>query len=66
MEALYKKGSWDLDHHNQNNIPGGFSFYAPGPQGVDLTHAKEATFAYSVMFEQAWKWNLGGKLPGFC
>jgi hypothetical protein len=40
MEAIYEKGSWDLDHHHHNNIPGGFSFYAPGPQDVDLTHAK--------------------------
>jgi hypothetical protein len=62
MEALYPKGSWILHH----DIPGGFSFYAPGPRNVDLTRAKEATFAYSVMFEKDWEWNLGGKLPGFC
>ena len=62
MEAVYAKGSWDL-HRGSD---GGFSFYAPGPQDVDLTLAKEATFGYSVMFEEGWKWNLGGKLPGFC
>jgi hypothetical protein len=62
MEAVYAKGSWDL-HRGSD---GGFSLYAPGPQHVDLTLAKEATFGYSVMFQEGWEWNLGGKLPGFC
>jgi len=61
MEAVYAQGSWDL----HRGVQGGFSFYAPGPQHVDLTLAKEATFAYSVMFEAGWDWNRGGKLPGF-
>jgi len=62
MEAVYAKGSWDLHRGSQ----GGFSFYAPGPSHVDLTLAKEATFGYSVMFEEGYDWNRGGKLPGFC
>jgi hypothetical protein len=63
LEASYSKGSWAL---NNNGAPGGFSFYASGPPDVDLTTAKEATFGYSVMFEQGMEWSLGGKLPGFC
>jgi len=62
MEAVYAQGSWDL----HRGTDGGFSFYAPGPEHVDLTLAKEATFGYSVMFEEGWEWNRGGKLPGFC
>jgi hypothetical protein len=62
MEAVFPQGSWSL----RPGSVGGFSFYAPGPQGVDLTIAKEATFGYSVMFENGWQWNMGGKLPGFC
>jgi hypothetical protein len=62
MEAHFAQGSWDL----HNGAPGGFSFYAPGPSTVDLTLAKEATFAYSVMFEEGFDWCIGGKLPGFC
>ncbi|KAI0291420.1 hypothetical protein BC826DRAFT_1186894 [Russula brevipes] len=61
LEASYAKGSWALN----NGAPGGFSFYASGPADVDLTTAKEATFGYSVMFEQGMDWSLGGKLPGF-
>lgn len=33
---------------------------------MDLTLAKEATFGYSVMSEEGWEWNPGGKLPGLC
>jgi hypothetical protein len=62
MEAVFDEGSWALNPGSD----GGFSFYAPGPQHVDLTLAKEATFGYSVMFEEGWEWNLGGKLPGLC
>lgn len=43
---------------------GGVSFYAPGPSSVDLTNAKEATFGYSIYFENGFAFNMGGKLPG--
>jgi len=60
MKAHYPKGSM-----NFGSTPrGGFSFYAPGPSDIDLTTAKEATFGYSVFFEEGFKWVLGGKLPG--
>jgi hypothetical protein len=62
MQAKYPEGSY---------IPskkplGGFSFYAPGPDSVNLTTAKEATFGYSVMFPEGFQFNMGGKLPGIC
>ena len=62
MQAHYPKGSYTFGHQPQ----GGISFYAPGPSDVDLTTAKEATFGYSVMFDEGFDWNKGGKLPGLC
>jgi len=60
LQAHYPAGSVALQH-----APfGGFSFYAPGPNTVDLTTAKEATLGYSVLFEQGFEFNIGGKLPG--
>ena len=32
----------------------------------DLTDAKEATLTYSVLFEDDFDFNMGGKLPGIC
>lgn len=61
MLAIFPKGSCSL-----SNTDGGFSFYAPGPENVDLTTAKEVTFGYSVMFEEGFQFNMGGKLPGLC
>jgi hypothetical protein len=61
MLAIFPKGC-----HSQSQTKGGFSFYAPGPQSVDLTTAKEVTFGYSVMFEHGFQFNRGGKLPGLC
>jgi len=61
MQATYPKGSHTFTH----GILGGFSFYAPGPTSVDLSTAKEATFGYSVYFPEGFKFQLGGKLPGF-
>ncbi|KAG7447391.1 uncharacterized protein BT62DRAFT_980379 [Guyanagaster necrorhizus] len=43
---------------------GGFSFYAPGPDSLDLTTAKEATFEYYVFFEEGFEFNKDGKLLG--
>lgn len=62
MQAHYPKGSYTFTHSPE----GGLSFYAPGPDAVDLTTAKEATFGYSVMFEDGFEWQKGGKLPGLC
>src|SRR5216684_8547009 len=61
MLAIFPEGC-----HSRSETKGGFSFYAPGPQSVDLTAAKEVTFGYSVMFEQGFQFNEGGKLPGLC
>ena len=62
LEAFYPNGSYTFTHTPR----GGFSFYAPGPEDVDLTAAKEATFAYTVLFPEGYEWVKGGKLPGFC
>lgn len=62
MKAHYPKGSFNFGHEPQ----GGFSFYAPGPNSVDLTTAKEATFGYSVYFPEGFEFQKGGKLPGIC
>lgn len=60
MKAHYPKGSYNFGHNPQ----GGFSFYAPGPDSVDLSTAKEATFGYSVFFPEGFDFQKGGKLPG--
>jgi hypothetical protein len=62
MQAHYPKGSYNFQHEPL----GGFSFYATGPENVDLTTAKEVTAGYSVFFPEGFKWQLGGKLPGLC
>ena len=62
LEGFYPNGSYTFTH----NPRGGFSFYAPGPEDVDLTTAKEATFAYTVLFPEGYEWVKGGKLPGLC
>jgi hypothetical protein len=62
LQAHYPQGSYTLEH-----VPiGGISFYASGPDNVDLTTAKEATLAYSILFPDGFEFNLGGKLPGLC
>lgn len=64
LRVHYPKGSYRL---GVSGVPkGGISFYAPGPESVDLTTAKEATFGYSVMFPEGFEWVMGGKLPGLC
>ena len=62
MKAHYPQGSYTFDH----DPIGGFSFYAKGPSDVDLSIALEATFGYSVFFEEDFDYQLGGKLLGFC
>lgn len=60
MQAIYPKGSYTFTHTPR----GGFSFYAPGPDSLDMTTAKTLTFGYSVFFEDGFDFNKGGKLPG--
>ncbi|KAF8193712.1 polysaccharide lyase family 14 protein, partial [Pholiota molesta] len=60
LRAQYPKGSYRPGADPR----GGISFYAPGPESVDLTTAKEATFGYSVMFPDGFEFVKGGKLPG--
>lgn len=62
MQAHYPKGSYTFGH----GVEGGISFYSAGPTNVDLTTAKEATLGYSVMFDQDFEFQKGGKLPGLC
>ena len=62
LEGFYPNGSFNFGHTPR----GGFSFYAPGPEDVDLTTAREATFGYTVLFPEGYEWVQGGKLPGFC
>lgn len=62
MKAHYPQGSYTFTH----SPLGGFSFYAKGPSDVDLSTALEATFGYSVFFEEDFDYQLGGKLLGFC
>ncbi|THU85385.1 hypothetical protein K435DRAFT_783350 [Dendrothele bispora CBS 962.96] len=58
--AVFPKGSYIPS----KDPPGGLSFYASGPEEVDLTTAKEATFRYSVFFPDDFEHVKGGKLPG--
>ncbi|KAJ6525685.1 hypothetical protein B0H19DRAFT_1084791 [Mycena capillaripes] len=60
MQATYPEGSYTFTHSPQ----GGLSFYAPGPNSLDMTTAKTLTLGYSVFFEEGFEFNKGGKLPG--
>ncbi|PIL33036.1 hypothetical protein GSI_04485 [Ganoderma sinense ZZ0214-1] len=60
MQAHYPEGSYTFGHEPE----GGLSFYAKGPDNFDLDNAKEVTFSYSVLFEDGFDFNKGGKLPG--
>ena len=62
MQAHYPEGSYTFGHQPE----GGLSFYAKGPSNFDLANAKEVTFSYSVLFEDGFGFNKGGKLPGVC
>jgi len=62
MQIIYPKGTAALS--GADTPAGGVSFYAPGPSDVDLSNAKEVTFGYSVLFEDGFDFNMGGKLPG--
>ena len=62
IQSKYPKGSFKPSATPR----GGISFYAPGPEDVDLTTAAEATLSYSVLFEDGFDFVKGGKLPGLC
>lgn len=63
-QAVYNEGSY-----SSGGTKGGFSFYVNGT--TEFASALSAgaygvMFGYSVMFEQNFQWNMGGKLPGGC
>ena len=64
-EAVYPEGSW-----NPSNTPlGGFGFYLGGSDAFKSAidgGARQVMFSYSVMFEDEFEFNKGGKLPGGC
>ena len=62
LEGFYPNGPYTFTRA----LHGRFSFYAPGPEEVDLTTTREATFAYTVLFPEGFDWVKGGNLPGFC
>jgi hypothetical protein len=62
LKVFFPKNSFGL----HSNPGGGVSFYASGPEDVDMTTAKEITFGYSVFFDKGYAFNKGGKLPGIC
>jgi hypothetical protein len=53
-------------HYPAGKPQGGFSFYTPGPDLLDLTTTKEVTYAYSVLFQAGFDWVQGGRIPGLC
>lgn len=57
VKAHYPQGSYTLGHDPMD----GFSFYANGPSGVDLSIALEATFDYPVFFEERNETNLNDR-----
>lgn len=74
IASFFPKGS--INPANKNAPKGGINFYSSGPHsgsrltaGInsytgDLTQAKEITFSYSVLFQDDFQFQLGGKLPG--
>lgn len=65
-QAVYNQGSYNPA---SGGTKGGFSFYVNGTQEFSSALASGVygvMFGYSVMFQQDFQWNLGGKLPGAC
>ncbi|KAI0085945.1 hypothetical protein BDY19DRAFT_895620 [Irpex rosettiformis] len=60
LVAHYPQGSWNF----QGSPLGGLSAYLSGPSGFDFSKAKEVVFGYSLLFEDGFDFNLGGKLFG--
>ncbi|KZS98653.1 hypothetical protein SISNIDRAFT_404337 [Sistotremastrum niveocremeum HHB9708] len=61
-EAFYPEGSINPS----GVVRGGFGFYLDGPSSFsgDFQKAQHVVAAYSVMFQDGWEFNKGGKLPG--
>lgn len=62
LVAHYPQGSWNF----KGSPLGGLSAYLSGPSGFDFTKAKEVVFGYSLLFEDGFDFNKGGKLFGLC
>ncbi|CUA68734.1 polysaccharide lyase family 14 protein [Rhizoctonia solani] len=60
MQISFARGSYAY----RGNAAGGVSFYALGPASQPITDAKVLTFSYALFFEDGFKFNKGGKLPG--
>ncbi|KAJ1305613.1 hypothetical protein OPQ81_000610 [Rhizoctonia solani] len=60
MEVSFSKGAFAY----RSKALGGVSFYALGPASQPITNAKVLTFSFSVFFQDGFKFNKGGKLPG--
>lgn len=60
MQISFAKDSYAY----RSKALGGVSFYAPGPANQPITNAKVFTFAFAVLFEEGFQFNIGGKLPG--
>jgi len=60
MQISFAKGS--VAYRGQ--APGGVSFYALGPANQPINDARVLTFSYALFFEEGFKFNKGGKLPG--
>ena len=66
-EAIYPEGS--INPGNKAHPPGGFGFYLGGTDEFfdEISNgAEEIMLSYSVMFEDGFEFNRGGKLPGAC
>ncbi|KAL4246222.1 Polysaccharide lyase 14 [Abortiporus biennis] len=65
-EAIFPEGS--INPGNKQSPPGGFGFYLPGPaefhQALQDDIYQEVIMSYQVLFQDDWKWQKGGKLPG--
>jgi hypothetical protein len=62
MEVTYEKGSWTFG----SGTEGGVSFYALGPDALDLASAREIIVGYSAYFQDGFNFHKGGKMPGPC
>ncbi|KAG8733276.1 hypothetical protein FRC11_007452 [Ceratobasidium sp. 423] len=60
MQVSFAKGSVAY----RGSALGGVSFYALGPASQPIINAKVLTFSFSVFFQDGFKFNKGGKLPG--
>ena len=64
-EAVYPEGSYNPSH----TPLGGFGFYLGGSDAFAdaiAAGANQVIFGYSIMFQDDFEWNMGGKIPGGC